>query len=105
VNQFGIIRFYLLHRVRAALGPTLPTDKLELGFFSKGKAEGWGGSEVKYSSPSSSEVKNVWIYISIRPTCLHGVDKETFTAIFNTMFLYFSYNNLILFSAFCSQFP
>jgi len=37
--------------------------------------------------------------------CLHDVDKEKFTSIFDTMFLYISHTNLILFSAFCSQFP
>ena len=37
--------------------------------------------------------------------CLHDVDKEKITSIFNTVFLCISQINLILFSAFCSQFP
>jgi len=31
------------------------------------------GSETDHSPPSSAEVKNVWSYLSISPTLLHGV--------------------------------
>ena len=47
----------------------------------------------------------MWICISIRLICFNDVDKEKFASIFNTMFLYISRTNLILFPAFCSQFP
>jgi hypothetical protein len=33
----------------------------------------WPGHEADHSSPSSTEDKNAWSYISTPPICLHGV--------------------------------
>jgi hypothetical protein len=41
-------------------------------FFPGGKADG-SGSDVKYSPPSSAEVKNEWRYTATPLICLHGV--------------------------------
>jgi hypothetical protein len=59
-----------------ALRPTkLPIQSVP-GILPEGKAaEAWR----YHSSPSGIEVKNEWSYISIPPTCLHGVDRENFT--------------------------
>jgi len=34
------------------------------------------GSDVKYSTPTSVEVRNQWSYTSSPPTCLHGVARK-----------------------------
>jgi len=42
-------------------------------------AEKLPGHEIHHSSSASVEIKNVWSYTCTPPTCLHGVDKESFT--------------------------
>ena len=39
----------------------------------------WLGYEVNQSSPSSTEVKSEWTYISVSSVYLHGKDTENFT--------------------------
>jgi hypothetical protein len=58
-------------------------------FFPGGKADG-GGSDVKYSPPSSAEVKNDWRYTDTPLIRLHSVGMNIFTFLPLT-FIWFPY--------------
>jgi len=70
-------RFLLfLQTSRSALVPTQPPIKWVSGLTPRVK---WQGSEADHSPLPSAVVKDEWNCNSPLPTCLRGVDRETFT--------------------------
>jgi len=48
----------------------------------KKESGGGGGGEANHSTPSSVNIRNVWIYTSTFHKCLHGMNWENFTFTF-----------------------
>jgi len=67
---------------KTVMGPTQPFIQWVQGsaFSEDTKRPGRDSGQLP---PSSSDVKNEWIYTSISHTCLHGVYKEVFTLVRN----------------------
>jgi hypothetical protein len=61
---------------RLALWPTNPSSQSVTWFYIKGKL---ATSDFDHSIPSSIEVKNKLVYLSVNPFCLHDMDRDNFT--------------------------
>lgn len=50
----------------------------------------WQGRDVDHSGPSSSEVKNKWVYNSASPICLHDMYGGKFSLKIKAQIIYFN---------------